>query len=70
MDTYMEGIPGMSQGDRFRGMNYSFLVGGCTSAIECWIHTGMKESPEAVAEQVLQLSNAFLTGLTETGSAK
>ncbi|MGN0998464.1 MAG: TetR/AcrR family transcriptional regulator [Faecousia sp.] len=70
METHIEQIPGMSQNDRFKTMNYSFLVGGCTSAIECWIHTGMTESPEAVAEQILQLSKAFLTGLFETGPVK
>ena len=70
METHISSIPGMSQNDRFKAMNYSFLVGGCTSVIEYWIHTGMQESPEAVAEQVLRLSNAFLTGLSKTGSVK
>lgn len=51
-------------------MNYSFLVGGCSSVMEYWVHTGMKEPPEAVAEQILQLSNAFLMGLTKTGPTK
>ena len=68
MEAHMEGIPGMSQGDRFKSMNYAFLAGGASSAIEYWIHTGMTESPEAVAEQILQLSNAFLSGLSKTGS--
>lgn len=70
METRIMRIPGMSQSDQFKGMNYSFLVGGCSSAIEYWIHTGMKEPPEAVAEQILALSNAFLTGLSKAGSVK
>ncbi len=53
METHIMQVPGMSQNDRFKAMNYSFLVGGCTSAIEYWVHTGMQESPEAVAEQIL-----------------
>lgn len=65
METHITCIPGMSQDDQFQGMNYSFLVGGCFSVIEYWIHTGMNESPETVAEQILQLSNAFLTGLSK-----
>lgn len=70
METHITQFPGMSQNDQFKSMNYSFLVGGCSSVMECWIHTGMKESPEAVAEQILQLSKAFLTGLSKTGSVK
>lgn len=69
MEKRVASIPGMSPEDPFKSMNYSFLVGGCSSIMEYWVHTGMKESPEAVAEQMLQLSNAFLTGLAEKGSA-
>ena len=47
-------------------MNYSFLVGGCSSVMEYWVHTGMKEPPEAVAEQILQLSNAFFVYMKTT----
>lgn len=70
METRVTQIPGMTQDDPFKSMNYSFLVGGCSSVMEYWVHTGMKESPEAVTEQILRLSKAFLTGLAETGPAK
>lgn len=70
MESRIIAIPGMSSDDPLKSMNYSFLVGGCSSVMEYWVHTGMKESPEVVAEQMLRLSNAFLMGLEVTGSAK
>lgn len=70
METHIAGIPEMSKEATFKGMNYAFLVGGCTSVMEYWIQTGMQEPPEAVADQILQLSNAFLSGLSTTGSEK
>lgn len=70
METHIASIPGMSQEATFKGMNYAFLVGGCTCVMEYWIQTGMQEPPESVADQILQLSNAFLKGLSKTGSEK
>jgi len=70
MEKHMARMPGMSLEDPFQGMNYAFLVGGCASVIEYWLHTGMKEPPEAVAEQLLWLSDAFLTGLTQKASVQ
>ncbi len=70
MEEHMARIPGMSLEDPFQGMNYGFLVGGCVSVMEYWLHTGMKEPPEAVAEQILWLSDAFLRGLTQKASAQ
>ena len=67
MESRMARMPGMSLEDPFQGMNYAFLVGGCASVIEYWLHTEMKEPPEAVVEQLLWLSDAFLTGLTKKG---
>lgn len=68
--THITCIPGMSQSDQFKSMNYAFLVGGGTSVIGYWIRTGMKDSPETVADQIMKLSNAFLEGLTKAGSLK
>jgi len=70
MENHMARMPGMSLEDPFQGMNYAFLVGGCASVMEYWLHTEMKEPPEAVAEQLLQLSDAFLTGLTQKASVR
>ena len=70
METHIASIPEMSKEATFKGMNYAFLVGGCTSVMEYWIQTGMQEPPEVVADQILQLSNAFLTGLSKTGLVK
>lgn len=69
METRVTSIPGMSAEDPFKNMNYAFLVSGCSGVMEYWIHTGMQESPEAVAEQMLWLCGTFLAGLKETGSA-
>ncbi len=67
MEKRMARMPGMALEDPFQGMNYAFLVGGCVSGIEYWLHTEMKESPEAVAEQILWLSDALLKGITQKG---
>lgn len=70
MGKHLTQFPGMSQDDPFQGLNYAFLVSGSTGAIEYWIQTGMREPPEAVAEQLLKLSDAFLTGLTQKASVQ
>ncbi len=70
MESRMAGLPGMSPDDPLRGMNYTFLIGGCASVIEYWLHTEMREPPEMVAGQILRLSEAFLTGLEQKAPAQ
>ncbi len=70
MEKRMARMPGMSLEDPFQGMHYAFLLGGCASVIEYWLHTEMKEQPETVAEQLLHHSDAFLTGLTQKASVQ
>ncbi len=63
MEKRITGLPGMQPGDENRRFNYSFLISGCCGIIEYWVHTGMREPPEEIAEQILRLSEAFLRGL-------
>ncbi len=63
MEKQIAGLPGMEAGDETRKFNYIFLVSGCCGIIEYWAHTGMREPPEKIAEQILRLSEAFLGGL-------
>lgn len=63
MDKRITGLPGMEPGDGNRSLNYSFLISGCCGVIEYWVHTGMQEPPEEIADQILRLSEAFLRGL-------
>lgn len=70
MEKHMDRMPGMSVEDPYQGMNDAFLVGGCVSGIEYWLHTEMIESPEAVAEHILWLGDALLKGLTQKASVQ
>ncbi len=63
MKKRITGLPGMQPGDENSRFNYPFLISGCCGVIECWVHTGMREPPEEIAEQILHLSEAFLRGL-------
>lgn len=63
MEKRITGLPGMEREDESRKFHYSFLISGCCGVIECWVHTGMREPPEEIAEQILLLSEAFLRGL-------
>ncbi len=63
MEKRITGLPGMESGDGNRRFHYSFLLSGSCGIIEYWVHTGMREPPEEIAEQILHLSEAFLRGL-------
>ncbi len=63
MEKRITGFPGMEQGNGDWSVNYPFLISGCCGVIEYWVHTGMQEPPEEMADQILRLSEAFLRGL-------
>lgn len=63
MGKHIMDLPGMQQQDENREYNYCFLISGCCGVIEYWIHTGMKESSDDVARQILRLSETFLSGM-------
>ena len=63
MEKYITGLAGMETEDPNREFNYCFLISGNCGVIEYWIHTGMKESTEEVARQILRLSETFLSGM-------
>lgn len=43
-----------------------FLVGGSSGLVEFWIHGGMQEPPEQIAERITQYCTAFLLGEKKT----
>lgn len=63
LETRVGQMPGMTRSSPFKSMNYAFLLGGGTSVIEYWLHTGMQEPPEDVADQIVELCRALLAGL-------
>lgn len=38
------------------GLAFSYLAGGCSGIIEYWLHGGMKESPETIADTIIHLN--------------
>lgn len=43
--------------DLTSGLNFSYLVGGISGVIEYWLQTGMKESPETIADTIGRLAS-------------
>lgn len=43
--------------DLTSGLNFSYLVGGISGVIEYWLQTGMKESPEVIADTIARLTS-------------
>ncbi len=70
MEKRITGFPGMEQGEGDRKCSYPFLISGCCGVIEYWVHTGMQEPPEEIADEILRLSEAFLRGLDSRHSDK
>lgn len=47
-----------------RTMSYAFLAGGSSAIIEYWMQSGMQESPEVVAEEIVALCDITIKGMT------
>lgn len=45
-----------------------FLVGGSTGLVEFWMHGGMQELPEQIAERITLYCAAFLGGEKNTSA--
>lgn len=51
-------------GNPQRTMSYAFLAGGSSAIIEYWMQSGMRESPEVVAEEIVALCEITIKGMT------
>lgn len=66
---HMNKWPGSSLGsdlsEERRTAGFAFLAGGCGGVIEYWLHSGMKEPPEEIANLIVTLSKNVVDGRTE-----
>lgn len=65
MANHIIDFPGMEAENPNREYNYCFLISGSCGLIEYWFHSGMKESAEEVARQMLRLAETFLSGIRQ-----
>ncbi len=63
MEKRIAGFPGMDRKNEDWRVNYTFLISGCCGVIAYWVHSGMLQPPEEIADRILRLSEDFLRSL-------
>lgn len=65
MDEYMKYSSESNLSEENRIAGFAFLAGGCSGVLEYWLHSGMKASPEELANMLDTLSKSVAERLSE-----
>ncbi len=52
MELWMSASIDPEQAGEDQSIEFAFLAGGCSGAVDYWIHNGMKEPPEEIARRI------------------
>lgn len=63
MEKNLSELPAVEREGPNRPFNDCFLISGSCGIIEYWMHMGLREPPEEIAEQILRLSESLLRGI-------